>query len=229
MSNDSFKDSLLKLGKSSRHPESFRRKELETTGVPGKFRVEYVAFTDEYDNYEKKIHKHFEKERYAENREFFSVDLRQCLLRIRLLLGDDIIFEEINFDFETQDRETITEYFENGNDKCSKKVKENKLWGGYKEYYESGSLKLRTNFVRNVENGLRKEYKKNGELRARGYMYEGKKQGEWITHHKLGEEKRYYDNGKPIGKWSVFSKSGRLLINDYGELPDDFEDKKYQG
>jgi len=50
MSNDSFKESLLKIGKSSRHPESFRKKELETTGVPGKFRVEYVVFTNGFDS-----------------------------------------------------------------------------------------------------------------------------------------------------------------------------------
>ena len=43
MSNDSFKESLLKIGKSSRHPESFRKRELATTGVPGKFWVEYVV------------------------------------------------------------------------------------------------------------------------------------------------------------------------------------------
>ena len=78
MSNDSFKESLLKIGKSSRHPESFRKKELETTGVPGEFQVEYVVFTNGFDEYEKKIHKLFDKERYAKNREFFTVDLKDC-------------------------------------------------------------------------------------------------------------------------------------------------------
>jgi antitoxin component YwqK of YwqJK toxin-antitoxin module len=229
MSNDSFKESLLKLGKSSRHPESFRKKELETTGVPGEFRVEYVVFTERYDEYERKIHKLFEKERYAKNREFFTLDLKDCYMKIRLLIGEDIIFEEVNFEVTVKNREVLNEHFPNGNVRVTKSVKDNSLWGGYTEYYNNGNPKMRTNFVRNVENGLRKEFKKDGTLRHKGQMFRGKKQGEWKSFDSFGEETRFYDAGKPVGKWKVHSKQGKVLVEDHGDLPPGCLEKKFNG
>lgn len=229
MSNDSFKESLLKIGKSSRHPESFRKRELETTGVPGKFWVEYVVFTENFDEYEKKVHRLFDKERYSKNREFFNVDLRDCYLKIRLLLGEDIIFEEVNFEVEIEERETVYEHSPNGDVRVTKSIRENSLWGGYYEHYNNGNLKIRTNFVQNIENGLRKEFKKDGTLRHKGQIFGGKKQGEWISYTVFGEEKRFYEEGKPVGIWNVFSKEGALSQEDYGELPAGCLEKRYRG
>lgn len=197
--------------------------------MPGEFKVDYIVFTNNYDEYEKKIHNLFQNERYVKNREFFSIDLKRCFLEIRLLLREDIIFEEINFEIEIKNKEIIEEYFTCGKLKITKSIKQNMLWGEYKEYFKNGNIKIRKNYVKNIENGLRREYKKNGSLSKRGQIFNGKKQGEWITFHQLGEEKRYYHDGKPVGKWKIYSKQNKLFVSDYGLLPEGCLEKKYEG
>lgn len=228
MSNCSFEANLLKLGKSSRDPDSFRKKELQTTGVPGEFTVEYSAFVNNFDDYEKSIHKLFERDRYSVNREFFSLDLEECCLRIRLLLANDLIFEEINPKLDINRRRTVVDYYECGQKMVIRTVRNGKLWGEYKEFFKDGSLKVRTNYADNEENGRRKEFNKNGELRSTGLMFKGMKQGRWITMTALGEETRFYDSGSPVGTWNVFKK-GRLITDYYGDFPQDYETKKYTG
>ena len=49
MSNPVFKDGRIKIGKSKSDPSSWRLNELYTTGVPEPFKVEYSAFTENYD------------------------------------------------------------------------------------------------------------------------------------------------------------------------------------
>ena len=44
MSNPSFADGRIKIGKSDRDPEEFRKSELNSTGVPEPFKVEYSAY-----------------------------------------------------------------------------------------------------------------------------------------------------------------------------------------
>jgi ribosome-associated protein len=73
MSNPSFRDGRLKIGKSDRDPDEFRRTELETTGVPEPFRLEYYAFVDDHHELEQIVHQHFAEYRPNPRREFFLV------------------------------------------------------------------------------------------------------------------------------------------------------------
>ena len=47
MSNSSFQQGIVKIGKSERDPSIYRKKELETSGVPSAFCVEYKALVDD--------------------------------------------------------------------------------------------------------------------------------------------------------------------------------------
>ncbi len=85
MSNPSFSDGRIKIGKSQSDPSSFRKKELYSTGVPEPFVVEYYAFVQDYNNAEKKIHKRLSKFRPNKDREFFSIEIPEAIIKIREL------------------------------------------------------------------------------------------------------------------------------------------------
>jgi len=93
MSNEGFTNELLKIGKSSRDPEEFRKSELETTGVPMPFKVEYFAFTDDYDEVERLVHEHLSDFRPASNREFFSVSTFEAISAIKQIAGNRLLYE----------------------------------------------------------------------------------------------------------------------------------------
>lgn len=85
MSNPCFIDGRLKIGKSDRDPTSFRKKELYTTGVPEPFEVEYIAFVEDYNNAERKIHRKLSKVRNRKDREFFNIPTPEAIHTIREL------------------------------------------------------------------------------------------------------------------------------------------------
>jgi hypothetical protein len=95
MSNPSFADGRIKIGKSDRDPEEFRKFELETTGVPEPFVVEYYAFVENHHDVEKLLHKSFELQRPNSQREFFAVPVVDVVDVLRSEAR--IIFEKINF------------------------------------------------------------------------------------------------------------------------------------
>jgi hypothetical protein len=70
MSNPSFVSGRIKIGKSDRDPEEFRKSELDGTAVPEPFKVEY-AFVDDHHTLERTLHKTFDYARANKQREFF--------------------------------------------------------------------------------------------------------------------------------------------------------------
>ena len=96
MSNPAFPD-LLKIGKSKKDPTQDRVSELNQTGVPEPFRVEYYAFVENEDALETLAHKHFSAKRPNKKREFFSVDCAVAINTIRDLAmrHSSIKFEEV--------------------------------------------------------------------------------------------------------------------------------------
>lgn len=96
MSNPAFPD-LLKIGKSKKDPTQDRVSELNQTGVPEPFRVEYYAFVENEDALEALAHKHFSAKRPNKKREFFSVDCAVAINTIRDLAvkHSSIKFEEV--------------------------------------------------------------------------------------------------------------------------------------
>ena len=84
MSNESFNDGLIKIGYSERDP-SHRKKELEETGVPLPFLVEYYALVEDPLTVEKNVHSSLSEYRKAANREFFTCDIKTAINTIREL------------------------------------------------------------------------------------------------------------------------------------------------
>lgn len=96
MSNPSFPH-LLKIGKSERDPSIYRRTELETTGVPTPFKVEYYAFVDDHNLVERKAHDALSQFRNSSNREFFSCPIPKAIYEIRLIGANQLKFEQIYY------------------------------------------------------------------------------------------------------------------------------------
>jgi len=231
MSNSSFKDGFLKIGKSSRHPDSFRKKELETTGVPDLFFVEYSAFVEKYSDIEVEIHRRLGNKRHRSNREFFVLDIEHAIFELKSVIGDRLVHEEFGDSSKISllGNGEIREYYENGDLKVAKKLKYFIAHGTYEEFFVGGERKIRTNYCDGKENGMRKEYSKEGVLKSWGPIFLGKKQGLWKTIHKNGVEKRHYDEGKPVLDWEIYSKPGRLIVNNYGMPQTGYENRVFRG
>lgn len=98
MSNPAFPD-RIKIGKSTKDPTRFRRKELFQTGVPEPFKVEYYAFVEDEDHLEYRVHDYFKDRCPNRRREFFEVDCAEAISTIRRLseLNSRIKYEEVFF------------------------------------------------------------------------------------------------------------------------------------
>ena len=93
LTNPSFKEDWVKIGKSSR-PVDVRSKELDNTAVPLPFEIYATLKTVKYDIVEKKIHKAIDRLtdlRIRQNREFFNIkpELALGILRDEAMVLDD--------------------------------------------------------------------------------------------------------------------------------------------
>ena len=93
LTNPSFKEDWVKIGKSSR-PVDVRSKELDNTAVPLPFEIFATLRTAKYDIVEKKIHKAIDRLtdlRIRQNREFFNIkpELAFEILRDEAMVLDD--------------------------------------------------------------------------------------------------------------------------------------------
>lgn len=103
LTNPSFKEDWVKIGKSSR-PVDIRSKELDNTAVPLPFEIYATLKTAKYSEAEKLIHHYIERFtnlRIRNNREFFNVAPEEALAifkEVALLLDDaeiDEVFKKI--------------------------------------------------------------------------------------------------------------------------------------
>lgn len=75
LTNPSFREDWVKIGKSSR-PVDVRSKELDNTAVPLPFEIYATLYTSKFDKVEKQIHKQIDRLtdlRIRQNREFFNI------------------------------------------------------------------------------------------------------------------------------------------------------------
>ena len=98
LTNPSFKEDWVKIGKSSR-PVDIRSKELDNTAVPLPFEIYATLKTVKYSEAEKLIHRYIERFtnlRIRNNREFFNVSPEEALdiFKEVALLLDDAEIEE---------------------------------------------------------------------------------------------------------------------------------------
>ncbi len=98
LTNPSFRDDWVKIGKSRRLPE-VRSRELYNTAVPLPYEVYATLYTEKYNEAEKMIHKMIDRIsdlRINKSREFFNIgpeDAYDILLDIKNLLGDEAVLE----------------------------------------------------------------------------------------------------------------------------------------
>lgn len=99
LTNPSFKEDWVKIGKSSR-PVDVRSKELDNTAVPLPFEIYATLETEKYEQVEKLIHKTIDRLtdlRIRQNREFFNVQPQVALdiLKDIAITIDDAVIEEV--------------------------------------------------------------------------------------------------------------------------------------
>ena len=121
LTNPSFKEDWVKIGKSSR-PVDIRSKELDNTAVPLPFEIYATLKTVKYSEAEKLIHRYIERFtnlRIRDNREFFNVSPEDALAIFRdvEMLLDDAKIEVY------QPNNNISNYSESSN--CDDIFKEN--------------------------------------------------------------------------------------------------------
>ncbi|MCK9289410.1 MAG: GIY-YIG nuclease family protein [Bacteroidales bacterium] len=98
LTNPSFRDDWVKIGKSKRLPD-VRGKELSNTAVPLDYEVYATLHTERFNEAEKMIHNFIDKIsdlRINKRREFFNIspeDIYDILVNIKELLGDEAILE----------------------------------------------------------------------------------------------------------------------------------------
>ena len=101
LTNNSFRDDWVKIGKSSR-PVDLRSKELDNTAVPLPFNIFATLQTVKYAEVERIIHKQIDRLtdlRIRQNREFFNVQPDQALdilLDLALALDDAVVMKYEN-------------------------------------------------------------------------------------------------------------------------------------
>lgn len=98
MTNQAF-PSLVKIGRSSRDPTIDRVSELNQTGVPFPFKVEYYAFVSDAERVESLVHLALAKFRPNKSREFFEISVADAIFYIRDIVEKNCLlkYEEINY------------------------------------------------------------------------------------------------------------------------------------
>lgn len=96
LTNDSFREDWVKIGKSSR-PVDVRSKELDNTAVPLPFDIYATIKTEKYNEVEKMVHRQIDRLtdlRIRKNREFFNIKPEvalDILMDIYLAIDDAVI------------------------------------------------------------------------------------------------------------------------------------------
>lgn len=99
LTNPSFKEDWVKIGKSSR-PVDVRSKELDNTAVPLPFEIYATLKSEKYEQVERQLHRMIDRLtdlRIRQNREFFNVPPAKALelLKDCAMTLDDAIIDEV--------------------------------------------------------------------------------------------------------------------------------------
>ena len=87
-------EGLLKIGQTGQDPD-IRRNDLNSTGVPEDFVLEYRVLSSDYLRLEKEIHRKLKDLRHRQDREFFKITVPEAINTIREIAGDRIENEKI--------------------------------------------------------------------------------------------------------------------------------------
>jgi hypothetical protein len=84
----------LKIGKSDRDPDEYRRIELSNTSVPSDFNVEYFAYVENHHVLERALHQKLASFRTNPKREFFLCTVDMAISALQIVAKGKIKFEE---------------------------------------------------------------------------------------------------------------------------------------
>ena len=104
---------LLKIGQTATDPEG-RRRELQDTGVPLPFELEYSIYIEDYESVERAVHQRLGDFRAASNREFFQLPLNQAVRAIKSVCEGTEFVVVVNYqkavEQEALEQEAVAEY-----------------------------------------------------------------------------------------------------------------------
>tara|TARA_B100000282_G_scaffold66793_2_gene44996 strand:+ start:4536 stop:5387 length:852 start_codon:yes stop_codon:yes gene_type:complete len=212
MSNPSFTDNRIKIGRSKSDPSSFRKDELYSTGVPEPFRVEYFAFVEDYKSVELQIHKRLIDKRPNKNREFFTSSIAEAINTIRETA--EIKFEE-DFSENSPFGGEVKEFFWT-NGQLQRRYRTNgkgDLHGVEEDFDHFGNKRNLKTYKNGKKHGLYEKYiaglgdqtrklEKN-RLSCRGYNKDDVPDGPWEYFHENGQLKMR-------GNWKQFPPTNKL-------------------
>ena len=215
MSNPSHQDGMLKIGKSSKDPEEFRKRELETSGVPAPFFVEYSAFVEDHNAVERNVHHALDKNRYRREREFFILPLTDAIKAIRDIAGNTMRFEQLSGNAKQRLSGGSTLALSEEVIDCLDVVKRDGIY--YKKFAEVPFTGKTTGYIQGTFRNGKKHgpwvsYHVNGQLSEKGNYKNGKEEGPWVHCWEDGQlwAKGTYKNGRREGPWVELWEDGQL-------------------
>ncbi len=118
----------------------------------------------------------------------------------------------IIFTFQCTNKETVKEYFNNGNVKTLYHLRNNEMHGLYKEFYPNGRIKEIATFIRGKYEGERKFFYKNGKLRTKYFYINDTAQGKFYEYDSLGNLYRVSEikDNLQHGITKFFYKDGKI-------------------
>ena len=108
MINPAFPD-LIKIGRTAKTTDE-RASELFTTGTPGKFIVAFELLVEDCIELEREMHELFSEYRYAENREFFQIPLKEAINALQNI-GEDRIVDSESVDLPIAKTSTLAAHY----------------------------------------------------------------------------------------------------------------------
>ena len=90
------------------------------------------------------------------------------------------------------------DYYENGQLRYKRNVRNGKVDGPSEYYHENGQLESKVHWKDGIRDGLRESYHENGQLEEKGNYKDRKRDGLWESYHENGElkSKVCYKNGE---------------------------------
>lgn len=95
LTNPSFSEGLVKIGKSDSDPKARKRDLDSATGIPTPFDLQYAAFVDDHHAVEHNVHRRLSAKRRNSRREFFEMSVPEAIPSIRMFAT--VISEEVYY------------------------------------------------------------------------------------------------------------------------------------
>jgi len=132
---------------------------------------------------------------------------------------EDQIEEKIK---EKDNYDTQRIFYDNGQKKSEKNLKNGKLDGQSLYWHSNGQMFTKWNFLEDREDGKFTKWDQNGKLISQGNYKEGKKDGKWISWYENGNTKleQNFSNGKLFGKSIEWHENGQKEAEGYFNTPE---------